>query len=523
MNAPHTATRQVLDRLQPTRMDASDRSPCHPRTRLGILQDISVFLLSPPDASGVHIQNVFWLYGLAGTGKSTTATTVANIVRDQRRLGAFIFFNRDRSEHNSPKDVIRTLAYKLADFDFRIGLAVAKAMKTNSGIIEAPLDTQFRVLLTDPLHSVADTLQEDGPIVVIVDALDECGDRDSREKLFSVFQERLPDLPKFLRIFITSRLETDIEITLRRPHVRGHELAIEETTREDVKIYLREQLGVLRNKRKLREDWPNEETVSGLAQRSHGLFIWASTVCKFIDAYNPIAHLKIVMDAELSHGAERALNDLYRIALTTAGQWDNEFFVADFQRVFGTIFSATQRLSRTAVDALASTSPTTPMDSLTLLEHFECLMSLKTDPENRIGILHPSFFDYLTTASRCTTSDGKLHPWFINPFKHRLHLGLRCLGIVRAQLHSTPSSPPKTRLVGRYHIIYASAFWTEHILSAFQSKIDGDDLALAKEHVRTFFSQPNEFRDWFNSLEDFTRLGMVEPIIRICLVVREVS
>jgi hypothetical protein len=61
---------------------------CLPATRVDLLQEIYNW------ANGQDKQNIFWLNGLAGTGKSTIARTIARKYHDQERLGASFFFSR---------------------------------------------------------------------------------------------------------------------------------------------------------------------------------------------------------------------------------------------------------------------------------------------------------------------------------------------------------------------------------------------------------------------------------------------
>jgi hypothetical protein len=82
-----TATAEILQNLQPVHMDASNRYECLEGTRLATIQFILDWASEP-----VGTQNVLWLHGLAGVGKSTLATTMATHFRNQRRLGAFFIF-----------------------------------------------------------------------------------------------------------------------------------------------------------------------------------------------------------------------------------------------------------------------------------------------------------------------------------------------------------------------------------------------------------------------------------------------
>ena len=92
------------------------------------------------------------VFGQTGSGKSTS-TTVANISRELNCLGAFIYFNRDVKDRSDPSLVTRTLAYKLASLDTRIGATVSAAIRNIPDIAESPLHFQFRKLIVEPLLS----------------------------------------------------------------------------------------------------------------------------------------------------------------------------------------------------------------------------------------------------------------------------------------------------------------------------------------------------------------------------------
>src|ERR1700685_2123868 len=95
------ATAQILQDLRPAHMDASDRTECLPGTRAEVIQFITDWATAP-----VRKQNILWVYGLAGGGESTLATTMANKFRRMGRLGAFLFFDRDVAERSDPLTVI---------------------------------------------------------------------------------------------------------------------------------------------------------------------------------------------------------------------------------------------------------------------------------------------------------------------------------------------------------------------------------------------------------------------------------
>jgi hypothetical protein len=84
---------------------------------------------------------------------------------------------------------------------------------SDRSIAEAPLRKQFTKLLLEPLKSFH-AHPIGGPVIVIIDALDECGDPLSRKILLSLLAAELSKLPSMFRFIITSREEFDISAAL---------------------------------------------------------------------------------------------------------------------------------------------------------------------------------------------------------------------------------------------------------------------------------------------------------------------
>lgn len=145
LNSKFTAVDQPSLSLGPTRMDTSTRTECLARARGDLLEAIGSWVFLWPER----------VYGLAGSGKTTVATTTANFFREHR-LGAFVFCDRDIAEKNDPSNVIRNIAYRLALFDIRIRHAIELAIDNLPSIAESPLRLEFDKLLLEPLLNLPD-------------------------------------------------------------------------------------------------------------------------------------------------------------------------------------------------------------------------------------------------------------------------------------------------------------------------------------------------------------------------------
>ena len=140
----------------------------------------------------------------------------------------------------------------------------------------------FNKLLRVPLTSAAEKLT--GPIIIVLDALDECGDQGTREALLEILATKLSRLPTIFRFLITSRPEEDIKSRFADSNlVMSLESMVEGDAVSDVQAYIESQLGAIRAKKNLPMNWPPANQVSLLVENSEGLFIWASTMCKLID------------------------------------------------------------------------------------------------------------------------------------------------------------------------------------------------------------------------------------------------
>jgi hypothetical protein len=456
-----------LKNLNPLNIDASLRLQCLRGTRQDILNDITGWL-DTPSAKG----NILWLHGLAGAGKSTISTTISEYFRSLRHLGAFLFFDRNNPAASSPGGVIRTIAYRLAMSNPHIGTAICGIITDDMTLGTAPIRTQFQRLLLDPMAAVQDHLL--GPIIIVLDALDECGDAESRESLISLLINEVPKLPPVFRFFITSRPEYDIAV-----HFGGHPSITEmqldittDATKRDISVYLHERLQDIRRlKRNLEPDWPGPYLIEALTDHSGGLFIWASTACKFIQR-DPKARLKVL----LTSGVANNLDELYTIALRNSIDWSNGSSANDAHRVLGAVVLSRMLISDKTIDKLLGFKDG---KSAEVLEDLRCVIQWSHGQLTRI--LHASFSDYLTDPNR----SGHQF-WSVDSRTQSRSLALGCLRILNSELHfnicglddshilnvEVPDLSDRIETYIPAELKYASSFWAHHLNNTgFESEI----------------------------------------------------
>lgn len=355
-------------------MDESKRDVCLPNTRLELIDMILDWFSS--DSEG-H-ESVMWLHGIAGVGKSTLSTTVARLVRDLDLLGAFFFFTfwlRDRNAST----LIRTLAYQLAHFDRMFGDRIKQIIEDKPNIASMPLDVQFSSLLGR--NALGDLPWSRGPVLLVIDALDESGSALEREDLLKVLSAA--ELPCFLRLLIVSRFERDIADQFEHSAMRWEELSSDSATnRADLKEF-------------------------------------------------PLTHL-------LKTHPERS-PEFYKAVLQLAGNWDDPAFRNDFRDVLGTIICAQVPLSCQSVDSLLQQ----PRPSFQTVSRLGSV--LRGSKEEPIHILNTSFSDYITAESPLepwTVTAAHYHPllayWCIVHLEEELHESIgKCISLLESVAYAS--------------------------------------------------------------------------------------
>jgi hypothetical protein len=94
---------------------------------------------------------VFWLRGLAGTGTSTIARTVACSYHDKHRLAASFFFSRGRSDVSHAGKFVTSIAGQLAHNVQILRHHICAAVAERSDIASESLRGQWQHFVLRPL------------------------------------------------------------------------------------------------------------------------------------------------------------------------------------------------------------------------------------------------------------------------------------------------------------------------------------------------------------------------------------
>jgi len=419
-----------------------DRQGCLKGTRKAVLDDIELW------SKDFNMSPVYWLNGLAGTGKSTIAQTMAERLFADERLGASFFCSRDFKDRSDLHYIFPTLAFQLAHKYPKFRSIFVRLLQSNPEIINESLYYQMETLIVGPLGS------SDISTVIIVDALDECVDEDPQSAILSVMGRLVEEIPN-VKFLITGRPEPRIQSGFRLELLRPltdvfvlHEVE-PSAVNMDIRLFLEHGLSKLAKRRHIdQDDWPTDEHLNLLCKRAAGLFVYAVATLKFLDHRFalPSKQLDIITRAPGSTAHEgkakfqpgTTLDSLY---LTSFQSAFDEMSAEDDEKVhsvIGAVVMAVNPLSPSAIAILVNLEEQEVIDLLQMIQSF---LKLSEDPDSPVLPFHKSFPDFITDPLRC--SDKRFH---ISPRTGHLKLALNCLKLMNYSLKQNILSLPNYAL-----------------------------------------------------------------------------
>lgn len=237
---------------------------------------------------------------MAGRGKSTIASTVEKRWRD-RATCAIFHFRRDDSSLDTR--LICSLAKQLSrGLDLELRDAILDSVRKDD-IATKRLNEQFDALLLGPLKFPRNT---PAPILIIIDALDECGSTNTAVAFVKLLKRNLLAFPDNVKFLLTSRPE--LPLTKELDPVEWPKESLDaDHVYPDIDLYLTHGFSEIRQKESLPEEWPSRADVANLVRMSQGLFQWARTILKYVDDGLPQRRLKEVLESPEQWGEVDAL------------------------------------------------------------------------------------------------------------------------------------------------------------------------------------------------------------------------
>jgi hypothetical protein len=405
---------------------------CLPNTRLEIRRYIITW------ADGQDARHIFWLNGMAGTGKSTIARTVARYFYDQKRLGASFFFSRGGGDVGHANKFFTTIAWQLANTVPPLKRYICEAISEHNDIATQTLRDQWNQLIYRPLLKL-DNSSFQLPLVLIIDALDECDIENDIQRILQLLAEARGLRNVRLRILVTSRPEIPIRHGFYNiPETERQDFVLHNISssviNHDIAIFLEYNLGIIRQECFLGMDWPGEQTIRDLVEKAGGLFIWAATACRFIRGGHRFASKRLVRILHrdtVRASPEEKLNEIYKAILTNCirNEYDDlekEELCKTFKEVVGTIVILSSPLSSASLGRLLQILSGGIAQTL---DEMHSILEIPKDEAQPIRLHHPSFRDFLLDERRC----GDRRFWVYEPEAHRI-LSDCCIQLMSKQL-----------------------------------------------------------------------------------------
>ncbi|KDQ08126.1 hypothetical protein BOTBODRAFT_38228 [Botryobasidium botryosum FD-172 SS1] len=445
---------------------------CLPDTRTRLLTDILQWIKRPDDSNGAQI---FCLTGVAGSGKSAIAHSVAHRCYEEGLLASSFFFSRDVAERSNPRMLLSTMARDLAR-DPRIREQISLAIESDQSLTTAPLSRQFGPLIREPcLRYPSGT-----PMVAVIDGLNEGYSVD----LLELLRDGIPSLPQSFRFFITSReMESIDQYLSKSAHVHLETIDLGAEAYQDIRAYIRHGLKDIARMHHLGESWPSQEAMERLIDMSGGLPQWASVVLRVLKlSYNPAAKLsQLLAELRTGHAAEEKMDEIY-FSVLRAYDWDNLDFKPDYDLVMGTILALKTPIS---VSALQTLHP--GINITNLLSRLGVLLTGWRNANQPVRILHLSLRDFLTARAPSSA------PFYINEKDHSRRLGLVCLAALNEGLKEdspgigyldsdSPGVPAVSKSQVPEELWYACEFWVAHVVE-FDVPVPADLIELLRKFL----------------------------------------
>ena len=459
-------------------------SKCLANTRVELQRQIKEW------AENVNGKPIFWLNGMAGTGKSTIARTVASSFADKGHLGASFFFKKGEGDRGTASKFFTTIATDLMAHVPDLISGITKAIIANPAISEKALKDQFEKLILQPLLEIRQTPSNSLGLIIVIDALDECERNEDIQAILQLLARTKSLGPVSLWVFVTSRPDFPIRLGFKQMSDGTYQDLIlhnipKETVEHDIAIFLEHELKVISKQRSLPLGWPSKEQIQALVEMATPLFIYASTACRYIGDKrdNPKKRPEFFLQYQTKNQASR-LDKTYLPILIhlfdNEDEPDIERQTSEFQEVIGSIVVLKSPLS---IPSLAHLLNIPKEDIKCRLDLLHSVLNIPIDEDMPVRILHLSFRDFLLDTQRRGKS-----PFWVNEKKTHKKLASNCLQLLSSSKSlrqnmcnlirlGTLRSEVNDQMISSAlspEIQYACRYWAHHLEQSGGRICDGD-------------------------------------------------
>ena len=480
-----------------------DYAGCMTGTRVDVLSKFVAWIKDDP-------LSIFWLAGMAGTGKTSIAVSLCRMLRNDPAivLGGGYFCSRSAGSiaRTDVRCILPTLAGILAGQSQEFAQALAAELENDRNLGHKPVGDQIGPLLSRPLATLTSSSR---PVVFLIDALDECSNERELAELLRLLADFECDLK--VKFILTSRPELHIRGTpISNPEhntiLQLHTISTEEVI-ADIRLYVSGTL----SHATLNATWYTNDDIELLVKLSSGLFIFASTVLKYVlqceqDEDRQDRLRKATSTIAKRTAATSSIDKIYELILMDASHSDavDEDELERMKHVLACILTTRASLSVEALAALIGLTPSRLRGSLARLHSLVYLPANNEIPGLRT--LHASFGDYLFERGpqqiRIPVTLG--HDILARGCMQRLAQNDLCFNVARSK--SSFVQNPETAREIALSLIYACLHWAHHIDAASNRTAFDHDVG------RTFRSK---FLFWLEVFSVTGKVGSASGLLRI--------
>ncbi|KAK6342185.1 hypothetical protein TWF730_001664 [Orbilia blumenaviensis] len=505
-------SKALLDRLLyaegasfgPHKQASGTCEECYPGTRVEVLEEINEWFQA--DAGE---PSIFWLNGMAGTGKSTLARSITRSFETNNKLGASFFFDRAQSNFSSAQFFFRTIAFQLAHNIPDLGPLITKVIESNIEIHATSLENQFKYLILQPLSHLRADISNSTSLLkyaIVIDALDECKVEDA-VNIIRMLSEIAP--LKIAKIILTSRPDFPIRLSFGNIQGTYRNFVLTnfrpDTVKRDISIFFDVKLAKVREDWNLL-DWPSEEQKQTLIDMATPLFIVAATIIRLLsDVYHnvePDLLLSEILKSFTTIEGEK-LTDLEKTYITVLNRlfgglkinFAKRIIIEGFQKVIGTIINLASPLSASSLARLLGIRKD---EVKTRLNNLHSVLNIPENDDEPIRLFHISFRDFLTgptlkkLESQFWVDEIAQHKTIATACLERLsNLKQNICNLKSPGDHRATISREKIERCLPLDLQYACRYWVHHLKLAGYGIHDNDQ-------VHDFLKK--HFLHWFEAL-----------------------
>ncbi|KAK8113296.1 hypothetical protein PG984_013822 [Apiospora sp. TS-2023a] len=303
----------------------------HQIAKKGITDNTGTWLLQNDSFKGwkdSQESQIFWLYGIPGSGKSKLSTRVVDALSSDTKKGcglvatAYFYCDRNRKDHQDPGQIVASLVRQLSfreDSQAVVGFISDHYRQHQAKGFAAALTPRECIDLLTRLISMY------RKVFLVVDGLEEC-DKTTRRAFMDTLESIRLGSTSTVKIFIASRDDGDIKT---RYNAISNLVVSVADNQDDIERFVVAQIETSSWNDNPNMESVRDEVIGTFRTKSQGMFLWASLhIRELLELQRP----RDVRDylQKLPEGLRKTYHEIYAKILSKRGS-EGEIATRAFQ------------------------------------------------------------------------------------------------------------------------------------------------------------------------------------------------